>query len=218
LVNSNIGLGETDILASDEIVLAPGEGIAVYQESAPGDTNLKYRLTLAWKEVDAPFVPSLTFSISDNTTGFGILSSSGSRYATGDTVGSGSDSASAHTISASTNASDGYTITVNGTTLTCTACGGATVSAIGGTAVAASVGTEQYGLRGTVVSGVGTVSSPYNGANWALDTAAFPDTFATGAGDDTITEFGVRYISNVSANTESGQYNSVINFVATASF
>jgi hypothetical protein len=173
-------------------------------------------MSLQWIEV--PKVQTLTFSISDNTVGFGAVNLAAARYATGDTLGSASDTTSAHTISASTNADSGYTITLNGGTLTCSACGGATITAIGGTAVASSAGTEQFGLRGTVVSGNGTVSSPYDGSNWALDTAAFPDTVATGAGDSVTSVFGMRYLTNAAANTEAGQYSANLTYIVTASY
>lgn len=161
---------------------------------------------------------SLTFSLSDNTIGFGSLGAGGARYATGDTNGSGTDSADAHTISAATNASSGYTITLNGSTLTCGACGGATVTAIGATAAASDPGNEQFGMRAVVNSGTGAVSNPYNSADWALDTGTFPDVVASGAGDGSTTQYGLRYIGNISANTETGSYSSVLTYTVTATF
>lgn len=161
---------------------------------------------------------SLTFSISDNTIGFGTLSASTARYATGDSAGAGADSADAHTISIATNAASGYVMSVSGTTLTCDGCAGATVNAIGATAIASSVGTEQYGLRATVNSGTGSVSAPYSSSNWAFDTAAFPDQVAGGDGDAVTTIFGLRYIGNVSADTEAGSYSAVLTYVVTATF
>ncbi|MEK7094704.1 MAG: hypothetical protein AAB886_01185 [Patescibacteria group bacterium] len=158
---------------------------------------------------------SLTFNISDNTIGFGTLVASGARYATGDTLGAASDTADAHTISVATNASSGYTMTLNGTTLTS---GGNTVTAIGGTAVVSSAGTEQFGARLIVNSGTGAATAPYASANWALDTAAFPDQVASGAGDGVTTVFGVRYIGNISASTENGSYSSVLTYTVTATF
>ena len=166
----------------------------------------------------AEVVQSLTFSISDNSIGFGTLLASGVRYATGDGIGSGSDTSDPHTISVSTNASSGYSATLSGTTLTCSACGGATVTPIGATALASSVGTEQFGLRLTVNSGTGTVSSPYNGANWAFDSVAMPDLVMTGSGDGVTTVFGARYMTNISANTETGDYSSVLTYTVTATY
>ncbi len=168
--------------------------------------------------IEVPKVQTLSFSISDNAIGFSALDTSAARYATGDLVGSASDSVAAHTISAATNADSGYTITIDGTTLTCSTCGGATVSSIGGTAAASSPGTEQFGLRATTTSGTGLVSTPYDGTNWAFDASAFPDVFATGAGDMVTSVFSLRYLANITTETEPGVYNGALTFIVTATF
>lgn len=158
---------------------------------------------------------SLSFSISDSTIGFGALSASAARYATGDTTGSSTDSANAHTLTASTNATSGYAISVNGTTLTCADCSGATITAVGGSAAASSPGSEQFGIRLTA-TGNGTATSPYASADWAFDTGSFPDQVASGAGDGTSTTFGVRYIANISSVTDPGSYSAVLTYTITA--
>lgn len=162
---------------------------------------------------------TISFSISDNSIGFGALSAVQTRYATGDTVGTTTDTADAHTISIASNAASGYSMTVNGTTLTCHSCtNGATITAIGASPVAASVGSEQFGIRLAVNSGTGSTSSPYSTNAWALDTAAFPDTIATGLGDSATTVFGLRYLSNIASISEAGGYTAVITYTVTASF
>ena len=158
---------------------------------------------------------SLTFSISDNTIGFGSLSSVGTRYASGDMAGADTDVADAHTISVSTNASSGYTMTVGGSTLSA---GVPTVTPIGTPAAAPSVGSEQFGLRMISNSGTGSVIAPYNTANWAFDTASFPDVIATGGGDESTTVYGVRYLGNISANTETGTYGATLTYTVTATY
>ncbi len=161
---------------------------------------------------------TLTFSISDNTIGFGTLSSVVARYATGDTLGASSDSAPAHTISVATNADEGYALMMTGTTLICAECGDGTIAPIGGTPTASTPGTDQFGMRVTVASGTGTVSAPYHTASWAFDTAAFPDMVATGAGDSITTVYEARYIANISAAREHGTYTSVLTYVVTPTF
>ncbi len=161
---------------------------------------------------------SLTFSISNNTVGFGTLSASSPRYASSTLSGSLSDTSDAHTMSASTNASGGYVILLSGNTLTCSSCGGETIDAIGSTATTSIIGTEQFGLRLIKNSGTGTTTAPYDSANWAFDSAAFPDLVATGAGDEVSTVFGVRYLSNISADTDAGEYSSVLTYTVTATF
>lgn len=167
--------------------------------------------------VSATVAQSLTFTISDNSIGFGALSASGARYATADTLGGGSE-VEAHNLVVGTNASNGYTMTVNGTTLTCTACAGATIDAIGSTNSASSVGTEQFGLRMSASGGSGAVTAPYADSGFAFDSSAFPDQVASATGATSNTTYSVRYLANIAANTEAGSYSSTLTYVATANF
>jgi hypothetical protein len=164
--------------------------------------------------VSAIVAQSITFTISDSTIGFGSLSSSAARYATGDTSG-GSSEVEAHTLTVGTNASNGYTLSLNGTTLTS---GGDTIDAIGSTNTASSVGTEQFGIRATASGGIGTVSAPYASTGFAFDSAAFPDEVATATGATADTTYSMRYIANISANTEAGSYSSTLTYLASANF
>jgi len=158
--------------------------------------------------------PSIDFSISDTTIGFGTLASSAARFATGDTLGSASET-EAHTLIAGTNAAGGYSITVDGATLTS---GADTITAIGGTNTASSPGSEQFGLRMTATGGSGSVSSPYAAAGFALDTVNFPDEVASAAGASADTTYSVRYVANIAANTEAGSYSTDLTYIATATF
>ena len=158
---------------------------------------------------------TLVFSISDNSIGFSSLSPVQTRYATGDTLGTTTDSIDAHTISIASNASGGYVMTVSGRTLTFDL---NTITAVGASALAPAVGTEQFGIRMGVNSGTGVIASPYNTANWALDTASFPDLITTGSGDSVTTIFGARYMGNAAAVTEFGSYSAVITYTVTATF
>ncbi len=158
---------------------------------------------------------SLTFSISDNSIGFGTLSASAARYATGDTAGSATE-VEAHTITASTNASNGYSITINGNTLTANT---QTITAIGSSNTSPSIGTEQFGLRATASGGNGSVVTPYAASGFAFDTAAFPDQIAFDPdGDNVSTTYSVRYLGNISANTEAESYGATLTYVITAGF
>ena len=162
---------------------------------------------------------TISFSISDNTIGFGALSAVQTRYASGDALGTTSTSTDAHTISIASNASGGYSMTISGATLTCSSCtNGATISAIGATPTAPSIGTEQFGTRITVNSGSGTTTSPYNTTNWALDTASFPDPIASGPGDSVTTIFGMKYMTNIATISEAGIYSAVITYTVTSTF
>jgi hypothetical protein len=219
VVQQSIAITENEFVFGDEFILRPGEGMALYQESNSGDANLQYYMTMQWREASIPAPPqSLTFSISDNAIGFGTLLPGAARYATGNGAGSSTDSAAAHSITVSTNASDGYTVFLDGSTLTCSECAGATITAIGATATSSGVGTEQFGIRATVGTGTGVVAAPYNTVDWALDTAAFPDTFATGTGDGVTTQYDIRYIGNIAAQSEAGTYTANLTYIVTGTF
>ena len=164
--------------------------------------------------VSATVAQSITFSISDSTIGFGSLTSSGARFATGDTSGDTS-AQTAHTLIVGTNASGGYTLTLDGTTLTS---GGDTIDAIGSSNTASSVGTEQFGVRFDESGGIGAVSAPYADTGFAFDSAAFPDAIASANGASANTTYNAQYIANITANTESGNYSATLTYLASANF
>ncbi|HRH30964.1 MAG TPA: hypothetical protein PK886_02790, partial [Candidatus Paceibacterota bacterium] len=162
-----------------------------------------------------PAVPTVSFSISDNTIGFGTLSSSSARFATGDGTGSATE-VEAHTITASTNLKNGYTILVDGGTLTN---GADTISAIGDTNTASSVGTSQFGFRVTASDGIGVVSSPYASSGFAFDTGSLPDQIASATyGDGETTTYSVRYIANIPTIQPSGSYSSTLTYTLVPNF
>lgn len=157
---------------------------------------------------------SLTFTISDNSIGFGTLSATDDFFATGDTNGSATET-EAHTLVVGTNASNGYTTTVNGATLTS---GIYTIAAIGSTNTASATGSEQFGLRMTATGGVGAVSAPYADSGFAFDTAAFPDQVASATGASADTTYSTRYVANIASNTEAGNYTATLTYTTTANF
>lgn len=165
--------------------------------------------------VTATVAQTLTFSISDNTIGFGTLSSGASRYATGDATGSGTE-AEAHQLSVDTNAASGYTTTVKGATLTY---GLATIDAIGGTNAAPATGTEQFGIRLTASGGSGTVTAPYEDVGFAYAAnASTASEVASSATATSSTTYSVRYLANISSGTEAGAYSTTLTYVTTANF
>ncbi len=184
-----------------------------------GDTGSATISILTDDSVDiaATVAQSLTFSISDTSIGFAGLSAASARYATGDATGSASE-VEAHNLIVGTNASNGYSLTASGTTLTCSGCGGATVSAIGSANTASSAGTEQFGVRFTASGGTGAVVAPYAASGFAFDTAAFPDQVASAAAASSNTTYSARYLANIAANTEAGAYSASVTYVATANF
>jgi hypothetical protein len=167
-------------------------------------------------EITSANIPQeISFDISDTSIGFGTLDVANTRYASGDSLGSASP-ITAHTITASTNGVDGYSVMLNGTSLTCMSCIGLpAIASIGPVATAPTPGTEQYGLRSSVVSGTGTVSTPYSTSNYAFDSGSFPDELATGTGDNVLTTYDVEYIANITSGTQAGMYESVLTYTIT---
>lgn len=159
-------------------------------------------------------INSISMVISDVAIGFGTCAPGAAQYATG-TSGSGSDTIDAHTITLSTSAHTGYALTVFGSTLTASV---GTITGLGGTAVASSAGTEQFGLRAIKNSGAGTITSPYDTANWAFGASASPQQVAGHSANASTTEIGLRYICNVSVTTEAGAYSTDLTYVLTGTF
>jgi trimeric autotransporter adhesin len=164
--------------------------------------------------VSATVDESLTFTISDNSIGFGTLSASDDFFASGDTNGSATE-AEAHTLVVGTNAANGYTMTINGTTLTS---GSNTITAIGSSNTASSTGTEQFGLRMTASGGSGSVTAPYAASGFAFDTTAFPDQIASTSGASANTTYSARYLANIGSQTEAGAYTATLTYVSAANF
>ncbi|HXK37966.1 MAG TPA: hypothetical protein VJ579_02780 [Candidatus Paceibacterota bacterium] len=170
-------------------------------------------MSFQWIEVP-PVSQSLTFSISNNTAGFGSLNASGERFATADGLGSTTE-AVAHTITAATNSSNGYVLSINGNTLSA---GSSTIAAIGAVNTASIPGTEQFGMRMTATGGMGVVSAPYDGAGYAFNTTAFPDAVAMVSSGSTPTTYAVRYLGNISTQSQAGAYAANVTYTITASF
>jgi hypothetical protein len=114
------GVGAATLAANDKVIITYNSTNSTNPSSATsyainisgtfGDTGSITVNMLSDDQVSvtATVSQSLTFSISDNTIGFGTLSSGSSKYATGDTTGSASE-VEAHNIVVGTNAANGYT-------------------------------------------------------------------------------------------------------------
>lgn len=170
-----------------------------------------------------------SITLCTGTSGITTTSCTG---ATGSSVALGTLSASTtgsgiSQIGVGTNALSGYVVTINGTTLTCSACAGSpTITALA-TQTASSTGTEQFGanLRDNVTPNVGLEP---DGAGTASPTANYNTVdqfrFVTGdsiiskASSDNFRRFHMAYIANITTATEAGTYQSVFTYIATATF
>ncbi len=165
--------------------------------------------------ISATVAPSITFSISDNTIGYGALNASDDRFATGDTNGNSSATV-AHTLAAGTNATSGYIMYVMGATLTS---GGNTITAPAGPS-ATTVGSEQFGLNLSASGGSGTVDSQYGTSSqygWGA-TGSTQDNVAAATGATASTTYSATYVGNIAAETEAGTYGTTLTYTATATY
>lgn len=171
--------------------------------------------------VTANVDPTITFSISDTTVGFGTLSNGTASWATGDLAGVTSvpaDTSGAHEMSIGTNAASGYTITYNGATLTN---GGSTIDV----ATIASdndgtPGTEQFALGIDDNGGDVTIVSDYDlaGTNSYKFVAGTTTAVASETGATATETIDVQYIANVATTTEAGAYSTDVTWIATGNF
>ncbi len=217
-VNQPFGDNKSDIAPGDDLVLAPGQGVALYQEQATGDAAVRYHFFLEWAEQSTSTpVQVLSFSISTSTIYFGVVSPVLTRYASSTNSLGDSTQVEAHTFTVNTNASSGYTVTTQGATLSS---GANYITAIGGTNTAPAIGTEQFGIRITASGGSGTTTSPYaaSGFAWAATATTSSQVASASVGDNATTTFSVRYVANISPTTPPNTYTTSIVYVATANF
>lgn len=165
--------------------------------------------------VAATVDPSITFTVTDNSVGFGTLSATAARYATGDLVGSDSDTA-AHTMTVATNAPTGWAITYNGATLTSGA-NTIDVATITGDADGAPT-TEQFAINAST-SGDSTIAAGYERAsnNWKF-VAGTTSTLASEIVATTTETISVGMLANIAATTQAGSYTTTLTYIASANF
>ncbi len=171
--------------------------------------------------ITATVDPTITFTISDTTVGFGTLSSSAATYATSDANGTTllpADTSGAHEMTIATNAASGYTITYNGATLTS---GGNTIDvATISSDNDGTPGTEQFALGIDDNGGNVTIASGYDlaGTNSYSFVAGTTTAIASETGATTTETIDVQYIANIATTTEAGSYSTDITYIATGNF
>lgn len=164
---------------------------------------------------------TITFAILDTTIGFGTLSASAARWATGDLAGSATDSAAAHTMTIATNAASGYAITYNGPTLTDLLSHTISVASI--TNDADGTPTSEQFAMGFSTDGDATIAAGYDhnatpaNRDWTFvastTTPVVSEIVPTAT--ETISAF---YLANIAATTEPGAYSTNVRYVATGTF
>ncbi len=163
---------------------------------------------------------TITFNISNNNLGFGILSAYNPKYATSNGQGSENE-IYGNKITASTNGTGGYTIYVQGDTLRSNSNPDFTIDAVGGIPEIPGAGTEQFGIRVSSSGGNGNPIYPYDDSVlYAFNaTITAPDAIAEDYdGDDIPTEYSIYYLSNISGGTEVSDYSTNITYIVTSNF
>lgn len=172
-------------------------------------------------DITATVDPTITFSISDVAIGFGSLSSSTGRWATGDALGGNASAATptaAHTLALATNAQSGWAITYSGATLT----SGANTVTDAATIDEDSDGTpgsEQFGISAST-DGDATIAAGYL-RDAVADFDFVPSTTTTlvsESGETNTETISVSYLANISTITEAGSYSTTITYIATATY
>lgn len=159
-------------------------------------------------------------TVAGSSVGFGTFSSTSTR--TGTSV-----------FAASTNGSSGYTVTLNGTTLTCGACGGSpTIAAMGtqtanGAATTSTIGSAQFGVnfRANATPSVGVDKSGSGTAGYGTNYGTVDnfrhftgDTVASAGGSTNANTFTASYIVNVPGSQQAGTYTTTLTYICTAIF
>ena len=174
------------------------------------DTGTVAASTAGQITVTASVDETLTFTLTSATVALGTLTTS--------TTGSGTS-----TMAVATNASSGYAVTVNGTTLTS---GANTITALA-SPTASSQGSSQFGINlkdnatpdvGAEVSGggSGTASANYSTADsYRFVTGT---TVASASAPTNSNTFTVSYIANIAGSTLPGSYQTILTYIATATF
>lgn len=161
---------------------------------------------------------TITFSISDYDIGFGVLSLSNARFATGSEPygADGPTPASAHTMSVATNGSSGYDITYRGLTLESGA-DDIDVDTIVGDEDGVP-GSEQFAISFST-SANAAIASAYQQASSNYSFVESTETsFASELGPTATETLSAFYLANISGLTPAGTYSTAITYVASANF
>lgn len=166
--------------------------------------------------ITATVAPTITFTVSDTTIGFGTLSSSVTTYANGATTGTTTGGTPAHNLTVATNATGGYIVSYNGATLTS---GANTVDVASLTDSTGTPGTEAFGLS-IATNGNATITSGYAYAGspdwkWVASTTT---TLITETGPTDTETFSMHYLANIAGSTQAGAYTTTTTYIATGTF
>ena len=171
--------------------------------------------------ITAEVTETITFALNDNEIGFGNLTNSVARFATGtDPYGAnGPTSTAAHTMTVATNGSTGYEITYLGSSLTNQSSDVIDPATITGDEDG-SQDTEQFAV-GFTTTGDASIVSAYDQGSPTFNYSFVEDTETPFISENvpTATEtISAFYLANISGITPAGSYSTSLTYVATANF
>ena len=226
------GVGAAAVAAGDKLIITLDAtnalnpvGAGSYQIGVTGSfgdvgTTTVAIITNDVVTVNAVVAQTIAFAISANSIDFGTLGTGAAKFASSTNTAGDTVENVAHTLAVATNAPSGYSITASGTTLTLQQNTAFTITEIGAVPASSTAGIKQFGLRATKAGGVnGTIAAPYaQTTSYGYNATSSAQTFASGTSATATETYSLRYVANISALTEAGNYSTNITYVATANF
>jgi len=204
-VNQSYGDYEILIVYQDEIILKPGEGLALYQEQAAGDTNVVFRFNIEWSE--STISTGITCSFSATSTDFASLLPS-------------AVSTSSPDITITVTSGGGFQITVkdagNGTNPGLYKSTSPTylISSSDATLVA---GTDGYGIQATTTNTSISINAKYNKSGNDVGGLSLTDVvLATSSVAVTNANINIKHKAAVSVFAPTGNYQDTITYTCSA--
>lgn len=183
---------------------------------------------------------SISIAYSVNSVGFGNLSSSQTRYATSDGLGTTTSltaTSSSFFIDVNTTGNTGYVVSLEGATLTNQNSLTKTIAKIGAVPTELTPGIEQFGISATTTCvnpnstrcssalyNKSSISYPYNTSNYAYTgDAGILTTLGNGERDDGLSSYGgsrfhIKLGANIAPLTPAGTYITNLTVIVTSEF
>jgi hypothetical protein len=204
-VNQAYGDYEILIVYQDELILKPGEGLALYQEQAAGDTNVVFRFAIEWSEVS--IAVGITCSLSATSTSFSALSPS-------------SVSTSSPDITITITSSGGFQINVkdagNGTSPGLYKSSSPTYL-IQSQDATLSAGTDGYGIQAITTSTSISINPKYNKSGNDVGGLSLTDVvLATSSVAVSNATINIKHKASVSVLAPTGSYQDTITYTCSA--
>jgi hypothetical protein len=204
-VNQAYGDYEILIIYQDEVILKPGEGLALYQEQAAGDTNVVFRFAIEWNEVS--IAVGITCTLSATSTSFSALTPS-------------AVSTSSPDITITITSSGGFQINVrdnNGTTTPGLYKSNYPTYLIQSQDATLSAGTDGYGIQATTTNSSISINSKYNKSGNNVGGLSLTDiVLATSSVAVSSSTINIKHKASVSVIAPTGDYQDTIIYTCSA--